>query len=67
MGNTSFTMGLRLRSKSHERAIAAEGVAVIVMVDYRSGKKIPLSDELRKSIERLEASAADVPPQNADA
>jgi acyl-CoA thioester hydrolase len=67
MGNTSFTMGLRLRSKSHERAIAAEGVAVIVMVDYRTGKKIPLSDELRKSIERLEASAADVPPQNADA
>src|SRR3954462_9000694 len=41
-GNTSFTMGIRLRSRANDRAIAAEGEGVIVMVDYRTGKKAPL-------------------------
>src|SRR5579859_1999028 len=56
LGNTSLTMALQLRSHAHERAIAAEGLAVIVWFDYRIGRKAPLSDDLRKRIEALEDS-----------
>lgn len=56
LGNSSFTMGLRARSKANERAIAAEGEAVIVMLDYRQNAKVPLSPELRARIEALEAT-----------
>lgn len=63
LGNSSFTMGLRVRSKKHDRAIAAEGVAVIVMFDYRAGRKVPLSAALREAIERLEASAPEAGPE----
>jgi acyl-CoA thioester hydrolase len=59
LGNTSLTMGLRLRSRRFERAIAAEGEAELVMVDYKTNRKVPLAPELRAAIERLEASAAD--------
>ena len=76
LGNTSFTMGLRVYSKrggagsardgqsaealsTGGRAIAAEGIAVIVMLDYRTGRAVPLSAELRAAIEQLEASAPD--------
>ncbi len=62
LGNTSFTMGLRLRSHAHQRAIAAEGVAVIVMVDYRHNKKVPLSGDLREHIEALEMTGPEQPP-----
>ncbi len=54
LGNTSFTMGLELRSEARD-ALAAEGVAVIVMVDYEKGGKVPLSKELRQRIEALES------------
>jgi acyl-CoA thioester hydrolase len=67
LGKTSFTMGLRMRSRAQGRAIAAEGEAVLVMMDYRTGRKIQLSEELRRRIEELEASAPEMPPQDADA
>ncbi len=54
LGNTSFTMGLRMTSEQNGEAVVAEGENVIVMVDYRSQQKIPLWDELRESIEALE-------------
>ena len=57
LGNTSFTMALRMRSRKNDRAIAAEAVNVCVMVDYATGRKIPLSPALREAIEKLEASA----------
>ena len=63
LGNTSLTMAVRLRSEAQQRAIAAEGVSVIVMVDYRTGRKVPLSDHLRKRIAALEASGPGLPPQ----
>ena len=60
LGNTSFTLGLRLRSEKRQGALAAEGISV--MMDYRNGRKAPLGDELRKRIAELEASgAADAP------
>jgi acyl-CoA thioester hydrolase len=66
LGNTSFTMGLRLRSHAQGRAIAAEGVAVIVMMDYRTGRKISLTDDLRARIAALEASGPELPPPQGD-
>ena len=65
-GNTSFTMALRARSHAHDRAIAAEGIAVIVMLDYRTGRKAPLSDDLRHRIEELEAAGPELPPPQGD-
>ncbi len=46
-------MGLRLCSKRHGGAVAAESENVIVMVDYRSQSKVPLWDELRAGIAAL--------------
>lgn len=57
LGKTSITMGMRLRSKKQERAIAAEGEAVLVMLNYRSGEKLDLGDDLRRRIVQLEATA----------
>jgi len=53
LGNTSFTMGLRLESKRQGK-VAAEGEAVMVMLDYRTGEKVPLSQSIRSRIEALE-------------
>ena len=66
LGNTSFTMALRARSHAHDRAIAAEGEAVIVMVDYRNDRKVPLSDDLRKNIENLESTGPELRPPQGD-
>jgi acyl-CoA thioester hydrolase len=67
LGKTSFTMGLRMRSRAQGRAIAAEGESVVVMMDYRAGRKVQLWEELRRRIEELEASAPETPPLDADA
>ena len=66
LGNTSFTMQVRLRSQAHDRAIAAEGVTVIVMMDYRNGRKVPLGEQLRARIHALEATGPDLPPPQGD-
>jgi acyl-CoA thioester hydrolase len=56
LGNTSFTMGMRLLSESKGK-LAAEGEAVTVMLDYRTNQPVPLGDALRARIEALEAAA----------
>jgi acyl-CoA thioesterase FadM len=38
--------------------LAAEGEAVIVMLDYRNNTKVPLGDALRARIQALEAFSA---------
>jgi acyl-CoA thioester hydrolase len=55
LGNTSFTMAQRLESVQQGK-IAAEGEAVVVMVDYRVNRKVPLGDALRARIRALEAT-----------
>ena len=57
LGRTSVTMGMRIRSKKHERAIVAEGEAILVMVNYTTGEKYELGDDLRRRIVDLEARA----------
>jgi acyl-CoA thioester hydrolase len=53
IGNSSFTMGMRIESATQGR-IAAEGEAVIVMIDYRISRKVSVPDELRRRIESVE-------------
>ena len=56
LGTTSVAMSYRVTSEA-QSALAAEGEAVVVAMDYTRGEKIPLPDELRRRIEELEASA----------
>jgi acyl-CoA thioester hydrolase len=58
VGRSSLQLAMQLRSQAHDRAIAAEGEAVIVMFDYQAKKKALISDVLRASIASLQASAA---------
>jgi len=55
LGTTSFTMGMRLTSQAHQGAVAAEGENVVVMMDYRAQKKIPIWPELRAAMMKLES------------
>ncbi len=57
IGRTSFTMRYRIDSVAHDGALAAEGEGVVVMVDYRNGGKVALSEALCDAIRRLEAGA----------
>jgi acyl-CoA thioester hydrolase len=54
LGTTSFTMGLRVTSAKLGK-VAAEGEAVMVLLDYRNGEKVPIGHELRSRIEAVEA------------
>ena len=57
LGTSSFVMGYRAFSAEHD-ALAAEGEGVIVLLDYGSGQKAPLDDDLRRAIEALEEREA---------
>jgi acyl-CoA thioester hydrolase len=48
-----FTMKYVIVSHKHQK-IAAEGDGVVVMYDYREGKKTAISEEIRKRIRALE-------------
>jgi acyl-CoA thioester hydrolase len=52
LGNTSFSMAYR--AVSEKLGLAAEGEAIVVLLD-RAGQKVPLPDDLRKAVESLEA------------
>lgn len=54
IGRTSFVMAFRIRSQTH-RAIVAEGEGVFVMVRYKDGEKVPVTDDLRRTILEVEA------------
>jgi acyl-CoA thioester hydrolase len=54
-GTSSLTLQQRLRSQ-RRGAVAAEGEAVLVLVNYKTGEKVPIWDELRSQILALEAS-----------
>jgi acyl-CoA thioester hydrolase len=53
IGPDRFTMQYAVLSHRHMK-IAAEGDGVVVMYDYRIGKKTALPEELRKRIEAME-------------
>ncbi len=53
LGNSSYRMAYCLHSEAHG-GIAAEGDSVVVMVNYGTGRSVPLSNELRSAIQNLE-------------
>ncbi len=53
VGNTSFVMQYEVVSDT--KGIAAMGEGVVVMIDYTTGKKVPLPAEMRTTITQLEA------------
>lgn len=58
VGEDRFTMEYRVVSGTQD-AVAADGSGIIVAYDYRRGTKVPLPDEVRASIERMEQAARD--------
>ena len=56
IGGKSFVMTYRIWSEAQEAEVA-RAETVIVMFDYRANRSVPVSDELRRRIEALEASA----------
>jgi len=57
IGTKSFTMVYQLARTDEPEHLAARGEGVIVMVDYRRGKTVPISDELRARLEGLQVEA----------
>jgi acyl-CoA thioester hydrolase len=56
IGRTSLTMGYRIWSVGQGAEVAA-AEDVIVLLDYRTGKKAPVDEALRAAIHGLEATA----------
>jgi acyl-CoA thioester hydrolase len=54
IGRTSMTVEHALWSISQNHALAAEGNSTIVIFDYRLQKPIPVPDDVRQRIEKLE-------------
>lgn len=54
-GNTSFAMAFKIHSTSHG-AVAAEGEGFGVLINYRSGEKIPLDGAFKAAVLAFEAS-----------
>lgn len=52
-GNTSFTMAYRAESQA--LGVAAEGEAIVVLLDPKTGAKVAIPEELKRAIEKLEA------------
>jgi len=53
LGRTSFVMRHKLMSERH--GLAAEGDAVLVMLNYKTGKTVAVDETLRQALFALEA------------
>lgn len=60
IGNSSFVMAYRVRSRQLGTEVA-HAETVIVVFDYGSGRSVPIDDELRGRIAALESGAASPP------
>ena len=49
IGNSSFDLGYDIFSETQDR-IVAEGASVVVMVNYSTGKSVPIPEEVRKKV-----------------
>jgi acyl-CoA thioester hydrolase len=56
VGQDRFDMAYRIVSRALQ-GIAAEGEATIVTYDHQVGRKVPVPNELRRRIERLESGS----------
>ena len=53
IGNTSFGVGHELFSKTNKDKIVASGESVIVMINYKSGKKAPIDINNRSLLQQF--------------
>jgi acyl-CoA thioester hydrolase len=53
VGTTSFTMEYEAALAAAPDRPVARGEGVVVMIDYRSGGKVPIPDALRQALEAL--------------
>jgi acyl-CoA thioesterase FadM len=53
IGTKSFTMVYELARTDAPDRLAARGEGVIVMLDYRRGETVPISERLRERLEQL--------------
>ena len=53
IGNTSFGVGHELFSKNNNDKIVASGDSVIVMIDYKSGKKYSIDQDNRSMLKQF--------------
>jgi len=51
IGNTSFTMAYAVLKDGE---LAADGSGVVVLLDYTTNSKVPIPDEMRAILERLQ-------------
>ena len=56
IGKSSFTLAYRIWSTAQQAEVAT-GEDVIVVMDYRSARTVPVDDALREAISALERSA----------
>lgn len=54
LGRTSLISNYRITSEKHKGQLVAQSEAVLVLVDYETGKKVPLDDTFRSKIIALE-------------
>ena len=57
VGNTSFTMSYKIISKQQNNDIVTRGAGIVVLVDYRTGQKSPISDSLRQKVLEFQESS----------
>lgn len=62
MATTSFVMRLRAVSNAMNGEVVAEGEAVVVMMDYKTGQKLTIAPALKSRILALEATGVAPPP-----
>lgn len=53
LGNTSFTMGYGVAHRAEPDRLVARGEGVVVLIDYTSGAKVAIPDELRAKLAAL--------------
>lgn len=55
LGNTSLTMEYAVARQEAPDELLARGVGIVVLVNYRTGEKVRIPDELRAKIDAIEA------------
>ena len=50
LGNTSFTMGYGIAHAAEPDHLVARGEGVVVLIDYATGAKVPIPDDLRAAL-----------------
>jgi acyl-CoA thioester hydrolase len=50
LGTTSFTMGYGIARAATPGELVARGEGVVVLIDYTSGAKVPIPDDLRSRL-----------------